>query len=355
MSVLINDIFWTLTSFEVEQLMKYSSLSKFKEIRNEHKFEDFRDRLREHKMDDYTEPLYNYMIIATKRNLDYKRQEPVSLSNRKDQLTYQEDLVNLLKILLSKNSIKAITIKCRKSIKQQPIQVNSDDIKIIADSAVDPIWGKIEQMGLNWFPITREEAVEEINSHIDVEWTKSWMETMGYVDPNYASFTLDKFEDYWGALGWGQVIHNSHKQLREEFITEYIYDHQIELPLNLETIGRISDLIKEEKSKRGRKEDTFILKSTAYQLSVLKHAEQYLKNKTVASILDIPISDDDHYFIHDVLVFFDLLDTYRDKPDNEKILKKRIRKIILDYIDPAGIRDIDEKFQLLRHQTSDPE
>jgi|GEM_PF-1152702 hypothetical protein len=350
MSALVRDIFLALTSYEVEELKKFASYKDFKD-RNNYKLEEFRECLNKYKMDEYTEPLYYYMILAKKRNLDYERQESISLSNRKDELTYQENLVNLIKILHSENSIKSITIKCRKSFKQHRIQISNDyDIKIIANAAIFPIWEKIEQLELNRFSLTREEAVAAINYHSDVEWIKNWMVAIGYLDPNYTSFALEKFEDYYRALGWRQIIPNYHEQLREDFIDDYISDHKRELPLNPKTIERILDSIKEEKSKRGRKEDTFVLKSTAFKLSVLKHAEQYLRNIAVKSILDIPMFDDDHDFIHDVLVFFKLLRTYRDTPKNEKDLKKRIRKIIHDYYDPTGKRDIDEKFRILKHE-----
>jgi hypothetical protein len=352
MSNLINDIFLALTSQEVDLLKKFASFSKFKKDRNEYKLEEFRNCLSVYKMEEYTEPLYYYMILAKKRNFDYEKRNPISLMNRKDQLEYEENLVNLLKILLDENSIKLITIKCKETLKLKPIQVRkAEDIKIMANAAIYPIWEKIEQLGLNWFSMTREEAIEEINNHTDLEWTKSWMGAMGYVDPDYASFTLEKFEDYYRALGWGQVIPTYHEILREDFIAEYRDTHQIELPLNLETIERILYTIKEEKSRRGRKEDTYILKSTAYQLNVLKHAERYLRNIAVESILDIPISKDDYYFIHDVLVFFGFIISYKDNPDNEDILNDRIWKLIHAYNDPADKRDIDEKFRLLRHQT----
>ena len=353
MSKLIQDIFKALTSYDVELLCKYTSSSKFKEDRNKYIFEEFRNCLSKYKMDAYAEPLYNYMILAIKRNRDYVRQNPISLSNRKDQLAYHENLLNLLKILYSEDSILSMTFKCRKPYNQPPIQViQGDDIKLIANAAIYPIWEKIEQLELNRFCLTREEAIEEINKHTDIEWMKNWMETIGYLDPNYASFTLERFEEYFRSLNWGQVIPEYSEILMEDFISEFISDHKRELPLNLKTLNKIVDSIKQEKSVRGRKEDTLVLKSTAYQLSVLKHAEQYLRNTAVESILDIQISGDDLFFVHDVLVFFKLLKTYRDSPENEKDLKPRFRKIINDYDDPAGKRDIDEKFRVLKHQIS---
>ena len=356
MSNLINDIFLALTSYEVEQLKEFASSSGYNGHRADCKLTEFRNCLNGYKMDGYIEPLYYFMILGKKRNEDYLKRNLESLSNTKDQLDYKENLVNLLKILLSGSAIKAIRIKCKESLNLSPIEVSRfEDIKIIADAAIDPIWGKIEQLGLNSFLMTRKEAVAEINNHTDVEWTKRWMEEMGYMDPEYASFTLGQFEDYYKALHWKQFDPKYHETLRGDFIELYIAEHPIELPLNLKTVERILQSIKQEKSIPGRKEDTYFLKSTTYLLGVLKHAEQYLKHETVASILDIPVSSDDHFFIHDVLVFFGLLNTYRDKPENERILKKRIRKIIHDYNDLNGLRDIDEKFRILRQYISNPE
>jgi hypothetical protein len=349
----IEHIFLALSSFDTKELKAYASHTKFKELRDKYKIEDFQKTLSNYKMDEYVEPLYNYMIVTFNKHMDYKRNEQSSADHKRQELIYQENLVNLLKIFQTKNSIKSIIIKCRKSFHQEPVNVRDQDVlNSMTKSAVYTIWEKIKQLELNMFSLTNEEAIEAINNQLDIEWMKSWMESMGFIDPNYASFTLDKFEEFFKALGWKLVIPEACEKLKQEFISDYIYDHRYDLPLDLKTIEKILGSIQEKKSKRGRKEDTFSLKSIAYILNILIHSEQYLSNIDIEAIHDVKMSDDDHYFIHDVLVFFNFIETYRDIPKNEKILKKRIRKILYDYKDPAGINDIDEKFRILKHDLS---
>jgi len=355
MRELIDLTFLALTSFDVDQLTEYASRSKFINTRNKFIFDDFKICLSKYNMVEYATPLYNYMIIALKRHFNYTITEPRSISQRRQELVNQEELVNLLKILCTENSIKSISIKCRKSFPQKSLVIsNGVLINSIARSAVDSIWEEVERLGLNMFSITKNEAIEQINNQKDVEWIKRWMEEMGFSDHEYTSFTLDKVDSILKSANWRPVIPNSSEKIKDVLIEEYIYDHKYSLPLDLATVEKILNAIKAEKSKRGRKEDTLVLKSIAYSLAVLIHSEAYLKNESIESINDIPISGNDHYFIHDVLVFFGLMETYKDSPKNEKILKKRINKILHDNNDQSYIDDIDEKFRILKYDLANP-
>jgi hypothetical protein len=258
-------------------------------------------------------------------------------------LVFQEELVLSLKELLSGGKLNSAITNIPKThtIKNEKV------INVLFTSAINSLSNEIQKLGLNRFPIANEEAVEAINNHTDVEWIKNWMESAGYIDPDYESFTLENFDDYIYNIIRSDIAEGQTKMM-DNLISEYAYHHpEVVLP-DIESIDRILLRIREQKSKKGRKQETEILKFIAYTLSCLKRLDRYLEDQKIDTINEVPITNEDCRFIHDVMAFFGLINDYTDHPKYLKNLEKHIRKMLKDLNDPNGIEDMHEKLKLLK-------
>jgi hypothetical protein len=260
-------------------------------------------------------------------------------------LLYKQELVLSLKNLISGGKIEVKIINIHG---QDPYTVANKKIaEILNESAIISLSDKIEELGLNQFSISEEEAEAEINNGSDSEWIKNWMESEGYLDPNYRSFTLDKFEEYCEMLGLSNFV-GAWQELRQRLISEYAYDHCHEVPLTNEGLNRILGKIKQGKPKSGRPQETEELKCLAYKLSLLIRLDRYLENKAIDLIDQVDVENSDCRFVHDVLSFFSLIIDYNQNLRNKKNLEKRIRKMIGDYSDTSSIDDSNKILKILK-------
>ncbi len=201
------------------------------------------------------------------------------------------------------------------------------------------------------YPLKKEEAIDAINSQTDVQWIKNWMESMGYIDPAYKNFTLGRFDAYFSKLDLSPALTELKEKLLNELISEYAYDHSTEADLDVKELDQILQKIKKTKSKRGRKEYTINEKYLAHTLSTLIRVERYFQNPDIKSIQKVGVTNTDCRFIHDVLVFFELIIDYRTA-ENKQNLEKTIRKKLNTFTDQAAIEDTDEKLRILKYEHS---
>ncbi len=309
--------------------------------------EEFRDSLKEHEMEEYTEHLYYYMILARQKFEKFPVQFNKSLTISKQQLKFQKELVLLLKELLTGGKLESTLINIT-----EPKKIRSERlVNILHSSAITSLSKAIKDEGLNMYPLKKEEAIDAINSQTDIQWVKKWMESMGYIDPDYENFTLDRFDDYFSKLDLSPVLPELKEKLRDELISEYAYDHSQEADLDIKELDQILQRIKKTKSKRGRKEYTIDEKYLAHTLSALVRVERYLQNPDMKSIQKVNIENSDCRFIHDVMAFFGLIFDYR-KTKKKKKPENTIRKKLNTFTDQATIEDTDEKLQILKSKLS---
>ena len=85
----------------------------------------------------------------------------------------------------------------------------------------------IRSTRMNFVTLSKEEVIRDINTHADVLWIKAWMESMGYLDPDYESFTLNDFDEYFTKLGMSAALPDLKNKLFDALI-EYASDHSYE-------------------------------------------------------------------------------------------------------------------------------
>jgi len=340
---ILDEKFQACTSYSLDDLKLLTSSVINSKKKQKVDFVDFKSKLIGSPLEDYSEHLYYFMVLAQKRDIKRKMNNPDSIKYNQN-LGFKEQLVNAFKIIFLKDQVSSIKIKKSKTYTIE----NKNIIDIILSSAIFSVWDEIIFLELNKFSLSHKEAIEEINNQKDVDWIKDWMDSMGYVDPNYKDFSLGKFDNYYESLNMMPIIGGVKDKIQRNLISEYAYDHPHELPMELQTIDRILDRIKSEKPTAGRKEDTADLKFLAYELSVLLRVDRYLESENIETIDNIPFLKEDKKLIHDVMAFFGLIIDYRENEINTKILKPRINKMLGAVKDPVSIEDINEKLRILK-------
>lgn len=343
MKDLTDEIFQACTSYSLDELKLMTSTVKYLKLKAKYKIEDIRKTLKDHGMEEYAVPLYHFMILVCKKIEKFPSRLEKELTVTKEDVDFKVELVRSLKELLEGANLESTIINLIKTITIKHKKLND----IMRSSAIKSLTKAIRKVGLNSYPLTNDEAIAAINSHTDVEWVKNWMESMGYIDPNYSSFTLDRFDDYFSKLDLSPVLPELKEKLRTELIDEYACDHPQEADINIEELNRILHRIRKLKSKRGPKEYKISEKYVAHTLSILIRVERYLQRTDIESIQNINITNDDCRFIHDVLAFFGLMIDYRT-PKNEKNLPNTIRKMLITFTDHATIDDTDQKLRILK-------
>lgn len=342
----LDNKFAACTSFSPEILQEIVSTDGYKKYRQKFKIEDFRKKLIPHKMGEFAEPLYNFMLIECKKN--DKNQASIEKNKiiTREHLEFQEEIVLSLIGLLSGGKLyfDKIYIPKKDSIEIK----NPKLIKLLTESVFKSLKREIRRLGLNQYPLSREKAKEAINNKSDLNWIKEWMVSIGYLDTDYQSFTLDKFDAYCEKRNISDRF-GAKKDLLENLIEEFAYDHSTEAPLDIPELNTILLKIRKEKSKRGPKETTSNLKYLAFTLSSLKRLNAYLKDPKIESMNEIAIENEDLRFVHDVMAFFNMIVDHSGSSKTTQSLEPFIRKMINTLNDQLTIEDAYLRLQILKY------
>lgn len=82
------------------------------------------------------------------------------------------------------------------------------------------------------------------------------MESIGYLDPDYESFTLTNFDKYFTKLGMSAALPDLKNKLFDALISEYASEHPNEEAISVQCLDRILNEIGEVLSKKGVKQYT---------------------------------------------------------------------------------------------------
>jgi len=212
---------------------------------------------------------------------------------------------------------------------------------------------EIRRLGLNQYSLSREKAKEAINNKSDVNWIKEWMVSIGYLDPDYQSFTLDKFDAYCEKRNISDRF-GAKKDLLENLIEEFAYDHSTEAPLDIPELDAILLKIRKEKSKRGPKETTSNLKYLAFTLSMLKRLDRYLDDPQIKTMHDFKITNEDIRFVAAVMAFFNLIVDNSRNSKTKQSLEPTVRNMINRLNDPLTITDTYKILEIFKYDYLNP-
>jgi hypothetical protein len=336
--------FLAVTSYSLKDYKLFTSSNSYDPYKKKYEIEDFKQILATTPLLEFGEALYFYLIMTCRKQDEYMDHNKQSNEKYIQDISYKEELVVTLKDLLSGGNLRVRITNLAK-----PHVINRKTILDLLQSAsIDKLSETIRSLELNIHPLSKDLAIAEINTRSDPEWIKKWMESMGYLDPDWNSFTLEKFNDYFYKSSPLHPIPGFEDRMREAMIDEYAYDHPQEINLDNDGLNRILAKIRKEKSKSGRKEETNIIKDLAYTLSLFLRLDRYLNDKKIEKINDIDLENSDLRIIHDVICFFNLIIDYRKDAQNRKNLEKTIRKMISDFKEPSTIIDYQERLQVFK-------
>lgn len=344
MDKLTEEKFEAVTGYSMMEYIQFTSFKKYDRYKNEYKIEDFKQILTTTPLSEFAEPLYYYLIIASQKQDHFSTNNERYNDNYRQELSYKEELVVTLMELLSGGNLH-ISIT---NLTKPHVIHNKKVLSLLQSASINVLKDTINELGLNDHPLVKDIAIAEINNHADIEWVRRWMESMGYIDPDLDSFTMEKFDDYFNKLGYLPVLPGLKDSFREEMIEDYACDHRQRINLDIEEFNRILAKIKEKKSKRGHKEDTYYLKHIAFLLSILLRLARYLEDKNIQKINEIDLTDEDCRYIHDMMSFFKLIINYKEGAKRRELLEKRIRKMIKDFKDLTTIEDHNERLQVFK-------
>jgi hypothetical protein len=335
--------FLAVTGYSLADYQGFTSWDKFDQYKRKYKIGDFKQILTT-PVDEFSEQLYYYLILTTQRQERLNAKKIYNSDSFCQDISYKEGLALALKNFLSGGKLKATITNKPKSY----VLSNKRLLDLLQSAAVSVLRDTITELKLNESPLPKDLAIEEINNHSDVVWVERWMGSMGYIDPEFASFTLEKFDDYFKKLNFSTVLPGQIDSIREEMIDDYASDHPQKEEINVEELNRILARIRKIKSPAGRKEDTYIQKHTAYTLSLLLRLDRYLEDKTIKTIDMVPIENSDLRVIIDIMSFFDLFIDYRTGAKKRSGVEKRCRKMIQDFKDMATITEHVEWLQIFK-------
>jgi hypothetical protein len=341
---LTEEKFQAVTGYSLEELKLLTSSPSFEIYKGKFKKEDFLEVLEGGPFEAFSEHLYYFLLIARWKYDRFVNNWSQRLGIQRQDLLFRKELALSLKELFTGGSLEfTITNLEKPHIIRDPKIVRQLQAGVISN-----LEEAIRSTRMNFVTLSKEEVIRDINTHADVLWIKAWMESMGYLDPDYESFTLSDFDEYFTKLGMSDALPDLKNKLFDALISEYASDHSYEEGLTVQSLERILNDIGEVLSKRGPKQVTIEEKRIAFILSVILRLDSYLKDDQVEKITDIEIKNKDLRYIHNVMTFIGFIEDYRRARKTEKSLEKRIRKMIMDYIEPDDVGDIIEKLQILK-------
>ena len=344
--ILTDEKFQVITGYSLDELKLLTSPKSYEVNTTKFRKEDFIKVIKGGPFEEFSEHLYYFLLIARRKYDRFVNNRSQRLGIQRHDLLFRKELALSLKELFSGSSLE-FTIT---NLEKPHIIRDPKIVRLLQSGVISTLEEAIRSTRMNFVTLSKEEVIRDINSHADVLWIKAWMEAMGYLDPDYESFTLSDFDEYFTKLGMSAALPDLKNKLFEVLISEYASDHPYEEALTVQSLERILNDIGEVLSKRGAKQVTIEEKGIAFILSVILRLDSYLNDDQVKNITDIDFTNKDLRHIHDVMTFYGYIEDYRRARKTEKSLEKRIRKMINDYKEPYEVGDVIERLQILKYR-----
>lgn len=341
---LTDDKFQAVTGYSLDELKLLTSTMSYGVYKTKFRKADFIGMLKGGPFEDFSEHLYYFLLIARRKYESFEENRLLRLHIQRQDLLYGKELVLSLKELLTGGSVEFTITNL-----EEPHKIRDPKIvSLLQSGVISTLEEAIRSLGLNYVALSEEEAIDDINNHKDVLWIRKWMKSLGYLDPDFKSFKLSDFDEYFTKLGMSAALPDLKNKLFDALISEYASEHPNEEALSVQCLDRILSEIGEVLSKRGVKQYTIEEKRVAFLLIVILRLDTYLKDGLVGKITDIKIKNKDLRYIHDIMNYYEFIEDYNRAPKIKKSLENKIRKMIKDYRESDDIEDINEKLQVLK-------
>ncbi len=233
-------------------------------------------------MDEYTFILLAYFIERYfKFNIkDSMIKYNEKLDEEETKRKHEIELTQLLLFLLSKNYGEYTSITFQKS--RNSLTISN---QLISKSIIDGLIHEFKCNGYNKVNLSYDEA--KVMMATDDEWAKGLFCEVNYGsddDPNIVEVEFAEAIEYFAS--------NTTK----------------EVEVDLDYLTCKYEILNRNKKKKGAKIKKYHTAILCEDLSLLKRIERYLNQSEIEFIDDIKITNDDCRFIHDCLVFFNIIE-----------------------------------------------
>lgn len=276
----------------------------------------FKKMLIKNDMEEYTNELLYYWYIQL-LNAKHKTISKIQTSsevmiNRNE---HEKDLTEMLIFLLTDGDEADISITFQRS-RNSLTKAN----KAIVKSVIDCLLNEYDKNNFNEEELTFEEAEEEIKLEYDKEWIKGYMKDIVKDNPSLFSFDLDdyKYGDFFDEAF--EICYDD--QMVEIYANEHYKKHEITLEyLNY----KLTDVKRKTKKKVGAKPKNEHIAVIGSNLSYLKRIDRFIENReNLTDINLVKLTNKDYRFIHDFLVFLNLIEDYSIKENTTTTPEKYI-------------------------------
>lgn len=298
----------------------------------------FKKMLIKNDMEEYTDVLLFYWQMQTLYQNKLFKSNIQSLESKKMSVSeYGKDLTEILLFLLDEKDGKNISITFQKS-RNNITKKNEEIIDVITRA----IKKEYQTRNLNLVNLTFEEAEEELLNKYDREWIVDYINDILGFNPHIKSeFDIEN-----------EVNESNYRELfdylyDDEMVEKYADEHYSTHDISLEFLqNRLVALIPETKKKVGAKPKNDNIAVIGRRLSYLLRIDRFLENKECKNDIDsIKLTNKDYRFIHDFLVFLNLIEDYSIKEHTTTTPEKYIYTM-LKQSTPSILRHSNVKFRI---------
>lgn len=266
---------------------------------------DFKRMLIKNDMDEYTNELLFYWYITLMNSRKVTNDNTKNFEElRKSKKEYEKELTETLIFLLSDESNSNMSITFQKS--RNSITKNNNEL---IRSVIDALISDYDKNNFNEIELTFEEATDEIDNLYDKEWIKNYMKEIIEANPSLFDFDLDDYK-------YGDFFDEAFEICYDDQMIElYANEHYSKREVTLEFLQyKIKEITKYSKKKVGAKPKNQQIAVIGTNLSYLIRINKFISNSVnIKEINSINLTNKDYRFIHDCLVFFNLIEDYSIK------------------------------------------
>ena len=299
----------------------------------------FKKMLIKYDMEDYTEELIFYWYKILKSN-DKEQQLKVQLYKQKKEIyfDFQKELTETLIFLLDEDAGTNLSISFQKS-RNSITKYNS----VVINNIINSLKKDYDKHNFNEEELTYDEAEAEIRNNSDNEWVYDYIKRIITYNPEIYPFedneSIENF-DYFNAIQFF---------LDENMIKLYANEHYTKREVTLDLLKANNTKIFKNKKKVGAKTKNELILIIGTNLSFLKRIDKYLISvENLMNIESIKLTNNDCRFIHDCLVFFNLIEDYSNKTHTKTTPEKYIYTTLNQHFSKMSVRARNEEMFKLK-------
>lgn len=279
----------------------------------------FKKMLIKNDMEEYTELLLLYWHMQTIYSTKLSKPNIQTIdSAMRISSEYSKDLTETLIFLLDEKAGKNTSITFQKSRNSITIR-NKQTFETITSALLN----EFKNRNLNSEELTFEEAEDEIYYRYDKEWIIDNLKELISLNPHLLPYD---FNNNISEFNFEEIFDIFYD---DQMVERYASEHNTKRDITLEFLKkRLDEITPATKKKVGAKPKNNHIAVIARRLSYLKRIDRFIENKNAIDIDAIKITNKDYRFIHDFLVFLNLIEDYSIKENTTTTPEKYIYTLL---------------------------